>query len=116
VEIRFGAILGGRLGLTQCSPNVARSQARRRERTLCPEDHARTSGEAGPFQALLGCGARLGEAAELDQRRHRLNDEDERDSLTPRLRGNRRAAREIGKGRVELAERTARSSMHPERR
>ena len=112
---------------TPSSRRLAGVAQRRRRRRRPPAAPRRA--RCAPTAASAGCrrararstpssagGGRLGEAAELDQRRHRLDGEHQQDALAPGLRGDRGAALEVGERRVELPERAARPAVHPERR
>ena len=94
--------------------HVAGREPRRRQRAARPQQHRRVADQAGELDALLGRGARLGEAAELDQHRHALDRELEPDVLAPGLERERGAAVEVGERRLVLAEQAAAAAEHPE--
>jgi hypothetical protein len=70
VEVGSGPLLRGLLGVAQCSGNVAGGQSRRGQRAQRPQHDPWVAGQARALDALLGRRAGLGQAAELDQRRH----------------------------------------------
>ena len=116
VEIRPGARLGRVAGVAQGRGDVTGREPRRRERALRPQQDPGAAGEARALDAFLAGRRRVGDPAELDQRRHRLDREHHQHALAAGPLCELGTAPEVGERRVQLSEPAARTTLHPERR
>ena len=101
---------------SQRGADVAGREPRRGQGAVRPQQHPRVAGQARELEALLGGRARVGRAAELDQRRHRLDGELQPARCSRPVSAASAAPRSrVAERGLELAERAPRAAEHPER-